>query len=79
MTGLLDTGARKEAPLWYDVYRKYPPKIEPISERPLPPQDPIPEIIYEEDFDRAKRQSRESEAKKSRKKPGSTGPNHNLN
>lgn len=52
-TGLLKSGALKEVPLWYDVYRKYPPVQEPDTERPPPPQDPIPEIVYEEDFDRA--------------------------
>ena len=51
---MLKSGAIKDVPLWYDVYRKYPPDIEPIADRPLPPQDPVPEIVYEEDFDRAK-------------------------
>lgn len=55
MTGLLETGATKEVPLWYNVYKKYPPDVEPMSDRPIPPQDPIPEIVYEEDFTRAKR------------------------
>lgn len=50
----------------------YPPDIEPIAERPEPPQDPIPEIVYEEDFDRAapnlirnKKHQRRSEPKSS--------------
>lgn len=55
MTGLLQTGAVKEVPIWYNVYKKYPPEMEPNVERPLPPQDPIPEIVYEEDFIRAKK------------------------
>lgn len=55
MTGLLETGGTKEAPIWYNVYKKHPPEIEPISERAIPPQDPIPDIIYEEDFERAKK------------------------
>lgn len=53
-TGLLKSGGLKETPLWYDVYRKYPPDLEPYAERPIPPQDPILEIVYEEDFDRAR-------------------------
>ena len=52
VTGLLESGALKETPLWYGVYKKYPPDIEPRSDRPVPPQDPIPEIVYEEDFER---------------------------
>jgi len=55
MTGLLQTGAVKDVPLWYNVYKKYPPELEPYVERPLPPQDPILEIVYEEDFERAKK------------------------
>lgn len=54
VTGLLETGAIKEVPIWYDVYKKYPPELEPRSDRPEPPQPPIPEIVYEEDFARAK-------------------------
>lgn len=57
-TGLMQAGALKETPLWYDVYRKYPPPVEPNSERPLPPQDPIPEIVYEEDYDRVQQKPR---------------------
>lgn len=53
-TGLLKSGALKETPLWYDVYKKHPPEIEPNSDRPEPPQEPIPELVYEEDFERAK-------------------------
>lgn len=52
-TGLLKSGATKEVPIWYDVYRKYPPILEPDVDRPIPPQDPILEIVYEEDFERA--------------------------
>lgn len=54
MTGLLETGGIKEAPIWYNIYKKYPPEVEPMSDRPIPPQTPIPEIVYEEDFERAK-------------------------
>lgn len=55
VTGLLETGAIKEVPIWYNIYKKYPPKPEPRSDRPIPPQDPILEIVYEEDFERAKK------------------------
>lgn len=52
---MLETKALNEAPLWYNVYKKYPPNPEPYSDRPEPPQDPIPEIVYKEDFQRAKK------------------------
>lgn len=55
LTGLLETGALKEAPIWYEVYKEFPPELEPRSDRPMPPQTPIPEIVYEEDFKRAKK------------------------
>lgn len=64
VTGLLETKALHEKPLWYDVYRKFPPEKEPYSGRPEPPQDPIVEIVYEEDFERAK------QAKATRKASG---------
>ena len=47
------SGAVKDKPIWYDVYQMYPPDVEPMGERDPPPQDPIPEIVYEEDFERA--------------------------
>lgn len=53
LTGLLESGAVKDVPVWYAVYKKYPPEIEPYSDRPMPEQTPIPEIVYEEDFARA--------------------------
>lgn len=55
VTGLLETGAVKEVPIWYEVYKKFPPELEPRSDRPAPPQTPIPEIVYKEDFQRAKK------------------------
>lgn len=66
MTGLIETKGVKDVPVWYNVYKKYPPEIEPVADRPPPPQDPIPEIIYEEDFERAKQSQRPQ-----RKKPTS--------
>lgn len=70
-TGLIKSGAVKEVPIWYDVYRKYPPEVEPNAERPLPPQDPIPEIVYEEDFERA-RLSQQQYRTRRKKEPQST-------
>lgn len=49
VTGLMEAGALKDKPLWYDVYIKYNP-----GQKPLASQDPIPEIVYEEDIARAK-------------------------
>lgn len=63
-TGLLQGGALKETPIWYDVYRKYPPELEPDAERPVPPQEPIPELVYEEDFERAQRSGTKYKFKK---------------
>lgn len=54
-TGLLETGGLKEVPIWYNVYKKYRPNPEPDRNRPPAPQDPIPEIVYKEDLERAKK------------------------
>ncbi|XP_003707190.1 mitochondrial ribosomal protein S23 [Megachile rotundata] len=40
-------------PLWYDVYKAFPPKYEPRFDRPAP-QTPIRNILYKEDAIRAK-------------------------
>lgn len=69
-TGLLKAGAIKETPIWYDVYKKYPPAIEPNSERPVPAQDPIPELVYEEDFERAKLSTNKYKAPRGRPRGG---------
>jgi len=59
MNGLLRTGAIKyeDRPIWFDVYRAFPPKLEPHFDRQpvLPPGVPeeIPEIMYKEDIPRA--------------------------
>lgn len=65
----MKSGALKETPLWYDVYKKFPPELEPNVERPVPPQDPIPEIVYEEDFDRARQSGNRYKTAGSRTKP----------
>lgn len=55
MTGLLESGAVKEVPLWYDVYKIYPPEQEAFVDRAIPPQDPVPELVYKEDFEKVKK------------------------
>jgi small subunit ribosomal protein S23 len=46
----------KEAdkPLWYDIYRAFPPLMEPRVDRAVPDHDkPLRQIFYEEDAIRA--------------------------
>ena len=52
--GLLKAGAMKEAerPMWFDVYKAFPPKIPPRFDR-TEPTDPIRTIFYPEDIIRA--------------------------
>lgn len=54
VTGLIKSGsiAHSERPLWYDVYRSFPPAQEPSLSRPAP-QLNIPKLIYPEDIVRA--------------------------
>ncbi|VDL97551.1 unnamed protein product [Schistocephalus solidus] len=40
-----------DRPLWFDVYRAFPPNVEPNYERPLPDQN-VRNLIYPEDFGR---------------------------
>ncbi|GFR07682.1 28S ribosomal protein S23, mitochondrial [Trichonephila clavata] len=51
MTGLLRAGAVKERdkPIWYDVYKTFPPKYEPTFSRP-PVDKKIEPIFYPEDI-----------------------------
>ncbi|GIY21884.1 28S ribosomal protein S23, mitochondrial [Caerostris darwini] len=55
MTGLLKAGAIKEndKPIWYDVYKTFPPKHEPAFARP-PVDKEIKPIFYPEDTIRGK-------------------------
>ncbi|GBN45586.1 28S ribosomal protein S23, mitochondrial [Araneus ventricosus] len=55
MTGLLKAGAIKEQdkPIWYDVYKTFPPKHEPTFARP-PVEKTINPIFYPEDVIRGK-------------------------
>ena len=58
-TGLLRTNAIKyeDRPVWYDVYRVFPPKYEPQFDRqPVLPEgtpEEVPNILYKEDVARA--------------------------
>lgn len=53
--GLLTKGAMKadERPIWFDVYKKFPPIVEPKYARPKPDTKPIRQIFYHEDTVRA--------------------------
>ena len=53
-TGLIDSGAvvYELRPLWYDVYKRFPPKVEPLAIRPEPKVSVKP-IFYQEDILRA--------------------------
>lgn len=55
VTGLLQSNALREVdkPLWYNVYKAFPPKYEPRYDRPVPTKE-IPNIFYPEDVIRAK-------------------------
>lgn len=49
---------QEEKPIWFDVYAAFPPKREPLYEKPVRPlkkraADTVPEILYKEDEIRA--------------------------
>ncbi|KAI5651796.1 hypothetical protein NE865_00133 [Phthorimaea operculella] len=54
--GLITRGAMKpdDRPLWFDVYKKFPPLTEPKFAQPKPEIKPIRQILYNEDVVRAK-------------------------
>lgn len=54
VTNLIRTGAMNinDRPLWYDVYRAFPPATAPKFERPVP-NIKIMNIFYKEDVIRA--------------------------
>ncbi|XP_026724877.1 28S ribosomal protein S23, mitochondrial [Trichoplusia ni] len=58
--GLLTRGAVKpdDRPLWFDVYRAFPPLAEPKFAKPKPEIKPLRQILYPEDAIRAKFHSR---------------------
>lgn len=55
VTGLLRAGAMNvnEKPIWYDIYRTFPPKTAPLYSRPIE-DTPIKDIYFPEDSIRAK-------------------------
>ena len=55
ITSLIQGGSMKEQnlPLWYEIYKAFPPKYEPRYDRPASDK-PIKDIFYEEDIGRAK-------------------------
>lgn len=57
---LMHSGVIKaqDRPIWYDVYKAFPPKrdplyVKPFSRAPTKKQDSVPEIFYKEDEIRA--------------------------
>ncbi|XP_041978138.1 28S ribosomal protein S23, mitochondrial [Aricia agestis] len=56
MEALLKQGAIKvdDRPLWYDIYKAFPPIVEPKFARPPPENKTIRPILYKEDVVRAK-------------------------
>ncbi|XP_047995158.1 probable 28S ribosomal protein S23, mitochondrial [Leguminivora glycinivorella] len=54
--GLITRSAMKadDRPLWFDIYKRFPPLTEPKFAKPLPEVKPIRPILYEEDVVRAK-------------------------
>ncbi|GBP86614.1 Probable 28S ribosomal protein S23, mitochondrial [Eumeta japonica] len=54
--GLIKKGAMKpdDRPLWFDIYRAFPPTDEPKFSRPKTENKPIKQIFYPEDVMRAK-------------------------
>ncbi|XP_044014965.1 28S ribosomal protein S23, mitochondrial-like isoform X1 [Aphidius gifuensis] len=54
VTLLVKGGAMKpdDKPLWYDIYKAFPPKLEPRFDRPAP-NIAIKDIFYQEDIIRA--------------------------
>ncbi|ESO97332.1 hypothetical protein LOTGIDRAFT_231528 [Lottia gigantea] len=51
VNGLLRSGALDpaERPIWFDVYHRFPPKVQPEYERPIPSQE-LRQIVYPEDL-----------------------------
>ncbi|CAL8071892.1 unnamed protein product [Calicophoron daubneyi] len=54
MESLIERGAMsyEQRPLWYDVYKAFPPKVEPTYGRPVPPAH-VRDILYQEDLERS--------------------------
>lgn len=54
MAGLLRTGGVKATnkPIWFEVWQAFPPKADPVLDRPEDPK-PLRQIYYPEDKIRA--------------------------
>ncbi|CAH8458950.1 unnamed protein product [Schistosoma rodhaini] len=52
--GMIEKGALdyEDRPLWYDVYKAFPPRVDPSYDRPCPTTT-VQNIIYPEDCERA--------------------------
>lgn len=52
--GLINQGvfSYDDRPLWFDVYKAFPPRVEPVYNRPIP-TEPVRNILYHEDAERA--------------------------
>ena len=57
--GLLKSGAMSagDKPIWFDVYKAFPPALEPTVDRTRP-SAPIKRILYPEDVERAEKQTK---------------------
>ncbi|XP_076652831.1 mitochondrial ribosomal protein S23 [Halictus rubicundus] len=55
ISSLINTGSITEnnIPIWYEIYKNFPPKYEPTFNRPVS-EKPLRNIFYEEDVTRAK-------------------------
>lgn len=54
VNGLIKSGAMKieDRPIWYDVYRAFPPESEPYYSKPAP-MHKVPDVFFPEDVFRA--------------------------
>ncbi|KAF8564648.1 hypothetical protein P879_09881 [Paragonimus westermani] len=52
--GMLKNGAvaYENRPVWYDVYKAFPPRVEPVYSRPVPAMN-VRDILYVEDIERS--------------------------
>ncbi|KAF6770061.1 hypothetical protein AHF37_11736 [Paragonimus kellicotti] len=44
--------AHENRPVWYDVYKAFPPRVEPVYSRPVPANS-VRDILYLEDIERS--------------------------
>lgn len=55
MSGLIKANALKyeDRPVWFDVYRAFPPAVDPVYKRKVDPEVVAKPLIYPEDAVRA--------------------------